>query len=228
MRVDPLLAGWLGQELPLPLRPPPPVFAHLFGHHFVTFCENLKMTGWIFFELYRFLWRHFLSDFRSKVLNAWKLVKNQVFKQIANKIITKCIITCSTKLLSLIFKIWILNKIYFWKNNCKIWSFENLKNGYILEVLVGTIHIPNFKKTSLFFAFLKHYMTTKVWRHFLTCNFGSSRHRKRKLIKYLESWENSESETCALNAKKTKFDLIWPDMDLTSANSQAEWRHNVK
>ena len=26
----------------------------------------------------------------------------------------------------------------------------------------------------------------------------------------------------------SKFNLVWPGMDLTSTNSQAEWRHNVK
>ena len=34
---------------------------------------------------------------------------------------------------------------------------------------------------------------------------------------------DSEPETCALNAKImiSKFDLIWPDMDLTSAGQQS-------
>ena len=47
---------------------------------------------------------------------------------------------------------------------------------------------------------------------------------------YLESWGNSESVICASNAKISisKFDLIWPDMDLISANNQAEWHHYVK
>ena len=62
MMVNPLLTGGLGQEVPLPLGPPPPVPAHLIGHQFVI-CENLKMTGLIFFELYRVLLRHFLTDF---------------------------------------------------------------------------------------------------------------------------------------------------------------------
>ena len=80
MRVNHLLTGGLGQEVSLLLRSPPPVFAHLLGHRFFTFCENWEMTGWIFFELYRFLLSHFLTDFWSKVLIVWKFVKNRFFK----------------------------------------------------------------------------------------------------------------------------------------------------
>ena len=86
-------------------------------------------------------------------------------------------------------------------------------------------------KRYLFLAFLKHYITKKVWVNFWLAIFESSRHFRKKHTCFWLILEKNESEACVLNAKKiliSKFDLIWPDMELTSANGQAKWRHNVK
>ena len=112
MRVDQLITRGLGQEVPLPLGAPPPIFAHLLRHQFVTFCETLKLTGRVFFELYRFPLRHFLTGFRSQVLNVLKFFKNRVAKQIANKYNHNRINTFSTK-------------PSFWFS--KFWNFDFLK-----------------------------------------------------------------------------------------------------
>ena len=64
---------------------------------------------------------------------------------------------------------------------------------------------------------------------FLLAIFRSSTHRRRKLMAYLDSWGNSEQETCAFYAKNIwKFDLIRPDLGMTSVKSQVGWRHSVQ
>ena len=60
--------------------------------------------------------------------------------------------------------------------------------------------------------------------------FGSSTHRRWKQMAYLESWENSESETCVNYAKNIDLKIwrFWPDLDLTFGKSKLWWLHRVK
>ena len=174
------------------------------------------------------------ADFWSKVLIYWKFAKNRFLSKLQAKIITKRIIIYSTKLLSGIFKIL---EIYFFNQNlflrkmiAKLEILNIFKNGICITGLGGNYTHPKFQTEISIFGVLKTLYNEKGVTSFLACIVGSSRHRRRKLIAYSESWENSEPETCVSNGKIliSKFDLIWPGMDLTSANSQAEWRHNVK
>ena len=168
MRVGPLLTGGLGQEVPLPLGLPPPVSAHLLGYQFVTFCENLKMTGRIFVELYPFSLRHFLTVFRPKVLNDWKFVKNRVLKQIANKNHHKTHNYLLNKLLSrifILFGISILKKSNFIFRKIivkfEIGFFFQTTGVYIRWIGENYTHSKVQKDMSIL-VFLKHYIAKKV------------------------------------------------------------------
>ena len=152
------LPTWgLGQQVSLPLGPPPPVFAHHLGHQFVTLCEILKRTGRIFLSYVDFCYVSFWLIFLLKVLSVWKFVKNGVLKCIANKgnrkthnyVLYKTAISDFQH-----FGIVVKNKICFEKRDDKIWNLKIFeKPGLILEGRVGTIHIPNLKKISLILAF---------------------------------------------------------------------------
>ena len=104
----------------------------------------------------------------------------------------------------------------------------------LLPKSVESVSCPKgskFQKYISIFCFLFHYTAKRYDVISWLAIFGSSRNHRRTLQTYLESWgDYSESETCALNTKIliSKVGHIWPDMYLLSANSRAEWRHNVK
>ena len=52
-----------------------------------TLCKfgDYRLELFFSYNLYRFLWRHFLAVFDPRGLNVWKFVKNRVFVQNANK-----------------------------------------------------------------------------------------------------------------------------------------------
>ena len=61
----------------------PLISAHLLGHQFGTFRENLKVIGTRFLNYIDF-WTSLHAEFHQKVLNVGKLVKILALKQIAN------------------------------------------------------------------------------------------------------------------------------------------------
>ena len=65
---------------------------------------------------------------------------------------------------------------------------------------------------------------------FFTCIFLSSSHCGRKNMSQLGSWGESESETLLFMQKYwlENFELIWPDLDLTSVKSQVGRHRRVR
>ena len=102
------------------------------------------------------------ANLYREALNVWKFVKNQVPKKIANKNAKTRKMTSSTKLLFQIFccccLCLTLKGTGFLEDGCKIPNCEKYQKKnvkYVRRIGVAYIcmHIPNFKKISLFLAF---------------------------------------------------------------------------
>ena len=83
-----------------------------------------------------------------------------------------------------------------------------LKKCNILENYTFNIHLIFFKRISIFGVFRVNHNERSMTSFFLLAIFGNSTHRRKKVMTYLESWGNFESEACAF---MQNIDLkIWP------------------
>ena len=63
-------------------------------------------------------------------------------------------------------------------------------NMYMSENYAMAINVPYFTKKYRFFGVLWNYISEKVWHHWLAF-LGSLKHRRRKIMIFLEFWANS-------------------------------------
>ena len=197
--------------------------------------------GQILFHLHQILWCDILADFDRKLVHVWKYCTSS--KRYTTYNVTRC-----TNLLSRIFKIFKILKIQNWNQNG--WHLT-LKKTFFFNYSKWFKMIQKFEKSTNWIYAREpgiHYKLATFQTHtsisgvfeaprsgkgmvsFRLGNFCDFKEMQIRTSGILESWRSSESRKCALNAKIfiSKSDLIWPDLDMISFNSQGGWRHNLK
>ena len=88
----------------------------------------------------------------------------------------------------------------------------------------------NLKKIYQFLAFYSiTYIAKTGITSFFPSIFGGSTHGRTTLSTYLESWGYSVPENVLfMQDVDLNFDLIWPELDLTSVKSQAWWHYSIE